>query len=282
MYWEEQWPRLFYWWVVQMKSSPLRVTSYEDADFVFVPVCLGSCGRPYLNIHQKKVKNPKKHRNNTPFARRFDGQLMAELLHYLPHIREKPHVLFVNTATWEFGGFKQAKLFTFIGIEVPDNPVFHNHHIAAPYLSHEHPNVTTISTAPEFQETRKLVMGVFGCGRKYALDGHRVRLRIREDCQARPTSCTYLGWAGSSLQDQAATYHLYARHFYCFQPPGDWYVRGAFYDCLSLGALPVVFHNHYIRRVAYTDVLNYSAFVVFIPDDRVRGNLVDHLAELRH
>lgn len=24
-----------------MKSSPLRVTSYEDADFVFVPVCLG-------------------------------------------------------------------------------------------------------------------------------------------------------------------------------------------------------------------------------------------------
>lgn len=136
-FWDSHWIRFFYQWVYQMKTSPLRVHSPEAADFIFVPVCLGSwCGsRPtsplYFRSHTYKWTHSEIDRKTYFFN--HAPQL-------LPWLGKKPHVMVFNGALPGDLQRMTAVNFTFIGLEATpgmDPARF----LTAPYPSHEHHDI---------------------------------------------------------------------------------------------------------------------------------------------
>lgn len=136
-FWDSHWIRFFYQWVYQMKTSPLRVHSPEAADFIFVPVCLGSwCGaRPtsplYFRSHTYKWTHSPVDRKTYFFNKAHE---------LLPWLGKKPHVLVFNGALPGDLLRTRASNFTFIGLEAPPElpPA---RFLTAPYPSHEHHDI---------------------------------------------------------------------------------------------------------------------------------------------
>lgn len=130
-YWKTHWITFYPWYVIQMKNSPNRVYTYEEADFVFVPVCMGKCGRPW------DVDSPR-------FNVSHDESFLKQAWKWLPQLGEKPHFIVINAAVdLPFGiALPEAEPFFFAGHERPEGPISdHNwRYIGAPTPSHEHFN----------------------------------------------------------------------------------------------------------------------------------------------
>eukprot|EP00667_Euglena_gracilis_P013157 EG_transcript_13550 len=265
-FFDTHWPRFFYWWITQLKHSQQRVFTPEEADFVVVPVCLGVCSRPLQ-------------KNDPHVGRSFNledaDKILGELVPLLPHLDRKPHVLVVNSGVdHRVTSIAELHRFYVIGLELPqtcDTRRF----ISAPYPSHEHPNVFENLESP-VDLNRQMVFGMF---QVRPVDKGRVRQRLMWHCKARRKVCEYKQWyIDDKPAAKAALYLRYRKAFYCLQPPGDWLLRGAFYDCLVAGGLPVVFHPNYTHVAAFSDVLNYSHFVMTVNDSALPGvNLIDHI-----
>ena len=47
---------------------------------------------------------------------------------------------------------------------------------------------------------------------------------------------------------------------------GDFYNRGAWFDSVLAGAIPVVFKEHYTDYLPFTDVLDYPRIMTILPE----------------
>lgn len=91
-------------------------------------------------------------------------------------------------------------------------------------------------------------------------------MQLYESCMAHPDACSHVTWEmANNMSFKAAAYSNYTTHWYCLQPPGDWVLRGAFYDCVVAGGLPLVFNAKYPQLVAYSDFFNYSSMLQLAP-----------------
>ncbi|KAK9834600.1 hypothetical protein WJX74_005526 [Apatococcus lobatus] len=69
---------------------------------------------------------------------------------------------------------------------------------------------------------------------------------------------------------------------FCIQPHGDLPTRIAFYDCIGLATtLPVVFDHHMLANLAFSDVVQYRSFAVYLPLEQALDASVSVVAELQ-
>jgi hypothetical protein len=123
-----------------------------------------------------------------------------------------------------------------------------------------------IGTADDLlQRKQKLAVGIYVV-RKAITDTGLVRNKLHASCTAHPDMCTHITWDMShNLSSKAQAYDNYSTHYYCMQPPGDWILRGAFYDCVVAGGIPVVFHPDYAKMVAFSDMFDYTQMLSQAP-----------------
>jgi hypothetical protein len=103
--------------------------------------------------------------------------------------------------------------------------------------------------------------------RKAMSDGTtNTRTLLHKSCTDHADSCTHITWnMGHNMTFKASAYSKYTSHWYCLQPPGDWILRGAFYDCVVAGGLPVVFNENYPKHIAFADVFDYATMIQQAP-----------------
>lgn len=116
------------------------------------------------------------------------------------------------------------------------------------------------------QQKQKLAVGIYVVRRAISDGTANTRTLLHKSCTSHTDTCTHITWdLGHNMTTKAAAYSNYTSHWYCLQPPGDWIVRGAFYDCAVAGGVPVVFHPNYVNHVAFSDVFNYSNMIQQAP-----------------
>jgi hypothetical protein len=102
--------------------------------------------------------------------------------------------------------------------------------------------------------------------RKAMTDRASIRTVLHRSCTEHPDACTHVTWdMAHNMSFKAEAYSSYAAYHYCLQPPGDWLLRGAFYDCVVAGGIPAVFHPDYAKHVAFADVFNYTQMLLQMP-----------------
>jgi len=109
------------------------------------------------------------------------------------------------------------------------------------------------------------------------------RTVLHESCTAHPDACTHITWdMAHNMSYKASAYSNYTSHWYCLQPPGDWVLRGAFYDCVVAGGVPMVFNPKYPQYVAYSDIVNYTEIIRMAPStQQLQERQIDYLAYLQ-
>jgi hypothetical protein len=129
-FWDSKWASMWFWWAHQLLNSPQRVHSYEDADFVFVPVCWGDCDG----------KDPTVHANDV-FQRLSEPGV-------LPYLGKLPHlVVFAYALPDYYLTLPEFKSFYFVALECMGGCSDHHgspllrHVVSMPYISKEHPNI---------------------------------------------------------------------------------------------------------------------------------------------
>jgi hypothetical protein len=124
----------------------------------------------------------------------------------------------------------------------------------------------TLPAEPVIQQKQKLAVGIYVV-RKAISDGTaNTRTLLHKSCTQHADACTHITWDMSyNMTTKAAAYSNYTSHWYCLQPPGDWILRGAFYDCVVAGGVPVVFHPNYTKHVAFSDVFNFTDMIQLAP-----------------
>ena len=106
--------------------------------------------------------------------------------------------------------------------------------------------------------------------------------RLRQECKTRPAICEHDEWFGTTadlyqigdtdLERIIRAFNNTGRSYFCLQPPGDSYSRSvndmfnflrllpiqiedacrrAIYDCLALGAVPVVFEAKWLHTFPF-------------------------------
>jgi hypothetical protein len=112
---------------------------------------------------------------------------------------------------------------------------------------------------------QKLTVGIYVV-RKAITDRTSIRTVLHQSCTKHPDTCTHVTWdLARNMSFKAEAYNSYAAYHYCLQPPGDWLLRGAFYDCIVAGGMPAVFHPDYAKHVAFADVYNYTQMLMQMP-----------------
>ncbi len=103
------WQSLDLWWVIQMKTSPLRVMSPEEADMIFIPIIINT---DYYYIAQSHIKTL----NESQF----------------PYLHTKPHVIVINNppslqTNWNLFNTPNKHLFWLITLSADDSADNHIH-----------------------------------------------------------------------------------------------------------------------------------------------------------
>lgn len=104
-----------------------------------------------------------------------------------------------------------------------------------------------------------------------------LRQRLLEDCRSHNDSCSYHDWP-DPIAAQPEAYLQYKRHHFCLQPPGDWWIRNAVFDCLVALGRPVVFDPVLEDRMPFPDMIDWAGLVVKMPMDPPPGySVMEHL-----
>lgn len=132
------------------------------------------------------------------------------------------------------------------------------------------------------QQKQKLAVGIYVV-RKAITDRASIRTVLHRSCTEHPGTCTHVTWDMThNMSFKAEAYSKYSTHHYCLQPPGDWLLRGAFYDCVVAGGMPAVFHADYAKHVAFADVFNYTQMLLQMPTpDELTASDGDYLEHLQ-
>jgi hypothetical protein len=137
--------------------------------------------------------------------------------------------------------------------------------------------------APEslIEAKQKLAVGIYVV-RKANTD-KTMRFVLHQACMQHNDTCTHITWEMShNMTFKAAAYAQYSSHWYCLQPPGDWVLRGAMYDCVVAGGVPMVFHKQYAKYMPYADVVDYSDMLVQAPSTtELEAQGTDFIAHLQ-
>jgi hypothetical protein len=133
------------------------------------------------------------------------------------------------------------------------------------------------------QQKQKLAVGIYVV-RKAISDGtSNTRTLLHRSCTDHADSCTHITWdMGHNMTFKASAYSNYTSHWYCLQPPGDWILRGAFYDCVVAGGVPVVFNANYPKHVAFADVFDYKTMIQQAPTSaELQAHKTDYIGYLQ-
>lgn len=281
----------------QFVASPLLVDTWQEADFVYVPLLILD-----LFVFMWSGEMCPKDYNCTHFLKEF----MNEAHELLPGLGTKPHLLICSATqqsmAWSLEGMTSAELeivhnFTYFTIETDMQHrhatlwnvegmagITHGSHNwlavpypglvhfsrAYPYDAHHDPS----HTVPEKRTT--LVSETF-----IARTG--LRKILQQQCMARNQSCIDFAPFAAERFDVKGIATLNENSVFCLQPPGDTYSRRSLFDCLPLGCIPVVFETVWVTAFPFSDVLNVSLILVDLASivDKVKSNelnVVDVLA----
>ena len=90
------------------------------------------------------------------------------------------------------------------------------------------------------------------------------RFALYQQCKSRPGLCEHHDW--SSFQETAVpAIKTYTSTWYAFQPLGDNIIRGAMYDSMMAYTLPVIFDEAVAKQLPFTDIIDYSKFMTYVP-----------------
>jgi hypothetical protein len=269
-FWDSKWASMWFWWAHQLLTSPQRVHSYEDADFVFVPVCWGDCDE----------KDPTVHANDV-FQRLSEPGV-------LPYLGKLPHlVVFAYALPDYYLTLPEFKNFYFVALECMGgcpahhgSPLLHRV-ISMPYISKEHPNLC--ASRRRFDPgPKRFAVGLF-VDRDPPGDVNRTRHAVAYDCRNRPSDCTFIewGWGAFPASQAAELYSMYYNYEYCLQPTADFVLRNAMYDCLVAGGIPVVFDARVLAQAAFNDVIDYRSILVQLTQRPLNQSEPDYVTTLR-
>lgn len=132
------------------------------------------------------------------------------------------------------------------------------------------------------QQKQKLAVGIYVV-RKAISDSANTRTVLHKSCTDNADACTHITWEmAHNMSFKASAYSNYSSHWYCLQPPGDWVLRGAFYDCVVAGGVPLVFTDKYPKLLAYADMFNYTAMLQQAPTPaQLASNHTDYVGFLK-
>ena len=271
------------YWHYQIVHSPLRVHHIDDSDLVFVP--LYSTGASY-----DKALGP----CSTSYEKSSDTirHFFQNLRTLLPLLGQKPHWIPLSALELEHmdgcGGWgsemlclENANIEKFVftvpevaTIEVPSSPSRTQFRTAVPrllntvpvpYFGHFHVSQVKIPLDDVATLFSKSALASLVIGSRDALHGAPLRPKLRDDCSARNDLCLMEPQANDTIEANDAITDLYKKSWFCLQPYGDTPTRLAFFDCATMGStLPVVFDEHYKFLLAFSDVIDYSEWLVNI------------------
>ncbi len=119
------------------------------------------------------------------------------------------------------------------------------------------------------------------------LPRYPLREALRAQCAARPGQCRFTervteekGVLGGSARAVVAALAVTGRAWFCLQPHGDTPSRQGWYDCLGMGAIPVLFDAAQLEMFPFQHALNPAEFTAFVPRALTLSegfNVVDYL-----
>lgn len=269
----------------QLLHSPLRVYNAEDSDIVYVPLY------PIVAVYDKGPSGLGPCIASETKARSAIDRFLQQVDTLLPFIGRKPHWIPLATLELEHmegcGGWGSSMLcdnkssnFIFtvpeiatVGMALPPTPPTtfntsipqHDNVVAVPYFGHFHMHQITAHKNATMILSEKSALAALVIGARGGEHGAPLRPKLRRDCSARQDMCH----AGYDIDEQnnnvnvATAFDLYKYSWFCVNPYGDTPTRLAFYDCAAMGAaLPVVFDEQFQFVSAFSDVIDYSQWLV--------------------
>ena len=288
--WASVWHSNIAWYINQIKTSPLRTYDAASADIVFVPAMM-------------MILNPAQH-----------NQFISEAHQFLPYLSVKPHLVILshapsvysrgsdllmhnNSHNFVFVSWGQLNISCMAGVhtECPVAPPVPTRQsddklqpgsnvVGSPALSFVHwsrgsEQLRTYQRVFDAQavERSKTTLAV----ESFLVRDYPDRFALYEDCKGAPEDCKHLEF--NSAEDAVGLYEACQSAWYVLHPRGDFVIRNSFFDTLLADAIPVLFQSEYIDSVPFTDVIDYTKMVVYIPEKEVlnenRTNLVNRLAK---
>jgi hypothetical protein len=256
------------WFIDQIASSPLRTYDAMAADLIFVPAILD------VNAPEKQTA------------------LIAEAETFLPHLRDKPHLLVLNHPVKTH--FERSKMFNHtntpnfvfvswgnLGYVPPAQPWYT---VQSPPFSHIHWSRGSKHLRPElsvFDRVQTAALKTQFSRECFIVRHYADRVAVHEDCLERPDLCLHLNYTGA--EGAAQINEEFASAWYTLHPQGDTLTRSSFFESLLVESIPVVFQQEYFESVPFTDLLDYRKLMVYIPEETILGengqNAVVQLAD---
>lgn len=267
-YWLTPWHQVDAYWTNLVSISPLRTYDVEQADMIYVPTLM-------------RVGDTRQY-----------NAFIEEAPSFLPWLAQKPHVMVLNHAVSVFHAHSKmlqhpnAAHFTFLTLglnapAIPNGSV--ENQVAAPQFGPIHWSRGSehfIHPKP-FNETAILEKKTILAAEAFNVRSRPDRPALYAACKGRPKLCVHHNFTGNT--DAIPILHDYARAWFCPMVQGDFISRSAWFDCLLVGSIPVVFQDNYMRSVPFMDVFDFKRMSLYLPKELLLGdnstNIFDVLKE---
>lgn len=210
-WYSSHWHNFPIWFLDQISRSSLRTLHAQHAELVFPEIYIDAAfckacpsSEQACSILQDVIDN-------------------ADAL--FPYIRSKPHIILVGVpANLVIGLLQKIDLehrFIFLTYLLDTAPQEGpSRFVAVPPFTHVHYEDDVLPG--NFVETKSgLVASVFV--KRVVFGGSKSRYDIWNSCVERPLLCSHSEWQiGASTEEQYNYFQLFAKHWYCTQPEGDW------------------------------------------------------------